>query len=129
MTTQRHEIMAWLGDDHSLTDDQLTHLTRQADQIAARYPDPDDIEEREAALTVAYRLMVAPAEDVVDELAADLSRARLAEQAALAGLQQAAVTVVAVGDRSARGLRSQAGFAARAGVDRNTVRDWQGIPR
>ena len=84
MSTQRYEMEAWLGDDHGLTDEQVTDLMRIADDIEARYctPDPDgedpeqereDLiqatqDERDAALTIAYRLLTEPAADVVREL-------------------------------------------------------------
>lgn len=119
MTTQRHEIEAWLGDDHGLTEQQITDLTQAADAIAAQYPDPDDKGEREAALTVAYRLMAGdPA--VIDDLAWALADARTAQARALAGLRQAAVVLVPAGQET------ESGFARRAGVDRMAVRDWLG---
>lgn len=116
---QRYEIEAWLGDDHGLTDEQIDALATTADDIAARYPDEDDAEEREAALTVAYRLMAGD-DRVVDELAAELLAARTAEVRALAGLRQAAVVLVPAREET------QAGFARRAGVDRMAVRGWLG---
>lgn len=126
--TQRHEIEAWLGDDHGLTEDQIADLTRAADEIAARYPDPDDREDREAALTVAYRLMVEDAETVVRELAEERRSALVAAARAAAGLQQAAVALVDIdGGKGLRGVGSQMGFARAASVDRATVRDWLGI--
>lgn len=122
MATQRHEIEAWLGDNHDLTSNQIDELTRTADEIADRYPDEDDHDEREAALTVAYRLMTGD-QGVVDELADELTRARQAQVRALAGLRQAATTLIPAGDDT------QAGFARRAGVDRMAVRDWLGKRR
>ena len=119
MTTQRHEIQAWLGDDHGLTDQQVDELVRTADDIAVRYPDPDDREEREAALTVAYRLMTGDT-TTVEELARELAAARQAQVRALAGLRQAALTLIPAQDDT------QAGFARRAGVDRMAVRGWLG---
>lgn len=119
MATQPHEIRAWLGDNHGLAEDQITELTRTADEIAERYPDPDDADDREAALTVAYRLM-SNDEDVVAELAAQLAAARLMQSRALAGLRQAAVTVVP------EGSDTESGFARRAGIDRMAVRGWLG---
>lgn len=119
MATQRHEIEAWLGDDHGLTDQQIDDLTATADEIAARYPDPDDKAEREAALTVAYQLMAGD-EGTVEELARELLAARLAEAQALAGLRQAALTLIPSNQET------QAGFARRAGVDRMAVRGWFG---
>ncbi|PXY20329.1 hypothetical protein [Prauserella endophytica] len=122
---QRYELDAWLG-DHDLTDDQLRDLLDAANEIEERYPEPDDSEERDAALVTAYRLMIADPETVVDDLGADLLRARQAEAAALAGIRHAATALVRI-DRSARGIESQAGFAERVGVDRMTVRDWIGL--
>lgn len=123
---QRHELDARLGDDHGLTEDQITGLLATAGDIEKRYPDPDDRDEREAAFVIAYRLMTTDPETVADDLAGDLVRARSAESRALAGIRQAAVTVVRV-DRAARGIESQAGFADRFGVDRMTVRGWLGL--
>jgi hypothetical protein len=119
MTTQRHEIEAWLGDDHRLTDQQIDELVGTADDIAIRYPDPDDRDEREAALTVAYRLLTGDTA-VVDELARELSNARQTQVRALAGLRQATLDLVPTG------RETEAGIARRAGVDRMAVRGWLG---
>lgn len=118
-TTQRYEIEAWLGDDHGLTDQQIDELTATAHDIADRYPEPDDRDEREAALTAAYRLMTGDTM-LVDELGAELAAARAVEVRALAGLRQAAVTLVPARDES------EANFARRAGIDRMAVRGWLG---
>lgn len=127
MTTERHELLAWLGDDHGLTERQIADLSQNAYLIAERYPDPDEADEREAALTMAYRLMVEDPEDVVAELAGDLTRARVAEARALAALRQGAVQLVEPSGRGDHGLRTQGGYAAAAGVDRHTVRrNWLG---
>lgn len=140
-TTQRYEIEAWLGDDHNLTDDQVTHLMLISDEIDAHYctPDPDvddpeqvrddlrqDTEhERQAAITTAYRLMTEVyTTTVVVGLARDLYAARQAQAAALASLRQAARMVIRPGGR---GIESQAGFADSAGVTRMAVRDWLGL--
>jgi hypothetical protein len=120
--TQRYEIEEWLGDDHGLDVDRVTDLVSAADEIACRYPDPDDRDDREAALTVAYRLMVEDPETVVAALRVERERGRLA----LLGLQQAAHTLVEDGATRWSGIRSEAGFARAAGVDRMTVRDWRG---
>lgn len=122
--TQLHEIEAWLGDDHGLTAAQVEELRRTADDIDARWPGADDRGEHEAAMIVAYRLLVEDPETVVAELAGARVRAQDAEARALAGLQQAAVSLIEDGGR---GIRSQSGYAARAGVDRMTVRDWLGL--
>lgn len=117
---QPYELAAWLGNDHGLNDDQTNDLLTQANEIEDRYPDPDDRDEAEAALTAAYRLMTEDPGDVVSELAAALTTARSAQTAALAGLRQAANQLIPVGDRS------EAGFAREVGVDRQSVRTWLG---
>lgn len=136
MTTQRHEIEAWLGDDHGLTDDQVDELARISDEIYERYCAPDDDvddpemveadlaqasqDERDDALTTAYQLLLGEP-NVTSKLASDLVRARQATNRALAGLRQAArMTVAPAGDDT------EAGFARLAGVDRMTVRKWLG---
>lgn len=124
---QRYELEAWLGDDHGLTDEHIGRLLTAADEIGRRYPDPDDADEREAALTVAYRLMVEDPETVVDELARALAAARTREVTVLAGLRQAAVDLIdpaPVRGRHVGGIRSQKGFATRAGLDRAGVIRW-----
>jgi hypothetical protein len=127
--TERYELEAWLGDDHGLNDEQITELMQISDEIEQRYPEDfeDDRESREAALTVAYRLMVEDPEDVVHELSAELWRARIAQARALAGLRQGALTLVEPGSKGARGIRTQQGYAERAAVTRMTVRDWLGL--
>jgi hypothetical protein len=119
MTAQRHEIEAWLGDDHGLTDAQVGQLVTIADDLAGQYPDPGDADLRDAALTAAYRVTAGDV-SVVGELAAQRVAARLAEARALAGLRQAALCLI-----SAR-AETEAGFAKRAGVDRMAVRGWLG---
>lgn len=116
---QTHEIEAWLGDDHGLTDEQVDDLAQAAEDIHQRYPDRDDDDEREAALIVAYRLLVENKDAVIDALADDLTRARVAESRALAGIRQAAI------DNDVNG-GTEAGFARRSGVDRMAVRGWLG---
>lgn len=113
---QRYELDAWLGDDHGLTGQQVKDLLDTASTLETRYPDPDDADEREAALTVAYRAM---AEDDLDglvrEYGAKLLAARRAEVEALAALRQLA----------GYGM-PEATFARTAGVDRMAVRTWLG---
>ncbi|WP_432027478.1 hypothetical protein [Streptomyces sp. 1222.5] len=114
---QRYELEAWLGDDHGLTEGQLDQLLSDAEEIEERYPAPDDEPERDAALTVAYRLLTESAEDVIADYSKQRADARAAESAASAGLQQAAQGIPG-------GQLTEAGFARAAGVDRMTVRKW-----
>lgn len=115
---QLFELEAWLGDDHGLSEDELTELLDEANEIDERYPDPDDQAERDAALSAAYRLMTEPVEDVLADYGKQRSDARAVASAASAALQQAARTVVA------EGKLSEAGFSRVAGVDRMSVRKW-----
>lgn len=120
MSMQRYELEAWLGDGHGLDKDQITELLRTADEIEEQYPDEDDRDDREAAITAAYRLMIEAPEDLVAELAAERTAARIAERKALVGLRQIGVTRINNGDAT------EAGFAHQAGVDRMAVRKWLG---
>lgn len=118
--TQRHELLAWLGDDHGLNHHELDELITIADELSEQYPGPDGQAERDNALTTAYRLMLGPAASTISELADDLTQARTSESAALAGLRQAARQLIAADEWS------EAGFAREARVDRMTVRKWLG---
>jgi hypothetical protein len=115
-----HELQAWLGDDHGLNTEQLTELLATTRDIEVRYPDVDDEGERQAALVVAYQLLLGQT-DVVDEMARKLHRARSDKSTALAGLRQAALMLIPAGEET------QAGFARRANVDRMAVREWLGL--
>lgn len=121
---QRHEILAWLGDDHALTDDQLDEFAFIADDIEQQYPDPDDADEAQAALTAAYQLLTEDPAVVVRSLSAALASARTAELRAVAALKQTANQIIEPGART--GVRTESGFAREAGVDRMTVRAWRG---
>lgn len=118
---------AWLGEDHGLTTEQVAQLTATAREIAARYPDPDDQDERDAALIAAHRLMVEDPRVVVKDVAAELTKARIAEIRALASARQCAVTLIV--DDSSRGIESAAGFAREMGMSRPSVREWLGKRR
>lgn len=140
-TTEIHEMEAWLGDDHGLTDEQVAELARIADDITARYctpepgvDDPEEVradllattaEERDAALTAAYRLLAGDTA-VVAELARELAAAATLEARAKAGLRQAATMLVEPTRPGHRNPRSEEWFANLAGVTRLTVRKWLG---
>src|SRR5690606_40214736 len=76
---QPYELEAWLGDNHGLTDEQLATLLDAAGEIQERYPKPDDQEERDAALAVAYRILLGQ-DEVLEELAKQLAEARRSEE-------------------------------------------------
>jgi len=115
---QRYELDAWLGDDHGLNEEQMDELLHLADEIEERC-DGDEDEMREE-FTTAYRLMVEDADTIVSELSGRRLAAAAEEAYALAGLRQAAITLIGRGDAT------EAGFARQAGVDRMTVRKWIG---
>ncbi|EFE65812.1 predicted protein [Streptomyces viridosporus ATCC 14672] len=117
---QQYELEAWLGNDHGLSDDQIDELLRTANEIEEQYPGEDDRDDREAALTAAYRLMVEAPEDLIAELANQRAAARIAERKALVALRQIGVTRINNGDAT------EAGFAQQAGIDRMSVRKWLG---
>jgi hypothetical protein len=114
---QLHELEAWLGDDHGLTEGQIEDLLSQVDDMEDRY-DGDEDEIREA-LVAAHRILIGDS-DVVAELAERRVQAIVAESSALAGLQQAAIMLIG------SGAATEAGFARLANVDRMTVRKWLG---
>lgn len=115
---QRYELDAWLGDNHGLNEAETAELLSKADEIEERCDaDPDEMSEE---LVTAYRLMREDSGAVVQELADRRLAASVAEVNALAGLRQAAVTLIGRGDET------EAGFARKANVDRMTVRKWLG---
>ena len=118
---------AWLADGHDLTTEQVDQLAATAREIAARYPNSDDQDKRDAALTAAYRLMVEAPGSVVKDLAVELALTRLTELRVLAAIRQCAVTLVV--DDSSRGIESAGGFAREVGMDRSSVREWLGKRR
>lgn len=117
---QRHEIEAWLGDEHGLTGDQVDDLMRIAEEIGERYPDPDDQEDRDAALYAAYELMVRDPEQVIAEQAGRIAQGRTMERRGLAGARQTVVTLAAAGPVN------ESALARQLGVDRMAVRGWLG---
>jgi hypothetical protein len=107
------DLKAWLGptvDD--LTPEQLEQVAAAARDIAERYPEPDDQDKREAALsaTVQYLLGETDATEVRRELDAARSRRRTAYTAAV----QVAVLMVRAGGE-------KKGSAQACGIDRMTL--------
>ncbi len=146
---QTYGLEAWLGDFRGeLDDEQFDDLLRMANAIEEQYPDEDDQPLRDAAMAAAHQLILAshdenaaqddadadfsaerrPApsvraaqEEVLADLARDLSAARVAQRAALAALRQAACQLVRDGDWS------EVDFARLSGVDRaRSLRPWLG---
>jgi hypothetical protein len=112
MTIQRHEIEAWLGPAYGvLTEAQIARV--HPVRIWARYPDPDDSMERDAALSAATQYLLG--ETTIDDAGESLLRARIRASEALAAAQQIAVMAVEDG-------MAEAEAARLVGLDRMTVR-------
>ncbi len=120
---RRDELEAWLRDNDkgTVTDEQAAVLLAAADEIEARHPEASP--ERAGAFEAAHFLMFNGSAIVVDVLANRLRKARQVEAEALAGLQQAALTVI---QPDGRDVESEYGFAKYSGIDRMTVRKWLG---
>lgn len=107
------ELLAWLGPAaKDLTPEQLERVAAESREIDERYPDPDEQDEREAALSavVQYLLGDTTAEDVNRELIAARTRERAAYVAAL----QVAVMLTRDGTPKAAAARA-------VGIDRMRV--------
>ncbi|MFI2664898.1 hypothetical protein [Micromonospora carbonacea] len=107
------DLMAWAGPAWAeLTDEQRDQLAAAADDITQRYPDPDDQDDRDAALsaTVQYLLGEATADDTARALLA----ARRAARAAYVAAVQHAVMMVRAG-------RQKKAAALACGIDRMTL--------
>lgn len=126
MSMQRHEMEAWLGEYHGLTEEQITDLMRTADEIGERYPDRDDQEDRDAALYAAYELMLRAPADVITEQATLIEQGRTMQRRGLAGARQTVVTLEARGELDPRGELNESSVARLLGVDRMTIRGWLG---
>ena len=104
------DLMAWLGPAaDEMTPEQLERVADASRDIDERYPDPDDQNEREAALsaTVQYILGDTTAEDANRALI----DARLREREAYVAALQVAVMMVRSGTPKATAAKS-------AGIDR-----------
>lgn len=121
---QRYELDAWLGDAATeLTDEDIEQLLRDANAIEERYPDPDDADDQQTAITTVLRLSTEDHETVLNELADKLYAARRADHDARVALRQAALSLIHHGGK---GIYSEQGFAQVAGVTRMSVREWIG---
>jgi hypothetical protein len=115
MDRTAHPLAAWLGPAlDQLTDDQLDRLTAESERIDARYPDPDEQEERIAALSAAVQYLLG---DITLVAAGEIRRAAMAAER-LSVVTSAQVATMAIADD---GL-SEVEAARRANIDRNTLR-------
>lgn len=121
MSTQPHEIDAWLGDACTeLTGEQLERFTAEVEVwvIAARYPDPDSQVERDAAMSATVQHLLGET-TVAGTGAAPLGARIAASEATATAIQVARLAVLDGG--------TQAGVAREAGLDRMTVRKALGL--
>ncbi|WP_328439074.1 hypothetical protein [Nocardia puris] len=119
MPIEPHELEAWAGPAWAELDGaQRERLARSANAIAARYPDPDDQDLRDAALSATVQHLLG--ETSLEDAAHELARTRRDEAAARAAMRQIVIL-------SARDGVSEAAIAARTGLSRaRTVRAWLG---
>lgn len=109
-----YELDAWLGDTRAdLTDDQYTRLREEAAEIERRYPDPDDVADRDAALSATVQYLLGEITPIA--AGAALARARIAAREASVTAQQVSRLAVLDGTPEAQAARD-------VGIDRMTVR-------
>lgn len=104
------DLLAWLGSAaEELTTEQIERVRTEAAAIEDRYPDPDDFDKREAALsaTVQYLLGETTANDARQEL----TQARSHERTSYVTALQIAVMMVRDGGE-------KKGSAEACGIDR-----------
>jgi len=107
-------LMVWLGPAATaLTPTQLEQLADASRDIDARYPEPDDADRREAALTAATQHLLGDV--TIDDASRTLIDARAHERRAYAGALQMAVMAVRVAGTP------KAVAARRAGIDRMSL--------
>lgn len=106
-------LAVWLGPAlDELTDEQAQQVAAASRDIDRRYPEPDDSDLREAALSAAVQYLLG--DTGADEFARALAQARRAESLALAAAAQVAVMLApAVGEIDA---------AKSCGITRRTLR-------
>src|SRR5690606_32815716 len=110
---ERHELEAWLGPAlDQLTPEQVSRLHREAGDITARYPDPDDADDREAALTAATQYLLG--ELTVEEAGRRRRETMAAERHARVQAIQVAAMAEADGMPTAVAARA-------AGIDRQVL--------
>lgn len=108
-----NDLMAWLGPAaEELTEEQIERVTAEAKSIAARYPDPDEQDERDAALSAVVQYLLG--ETSPEDLKRELIAARAAERRAFAA-------ALWVGVMLHRDGAKKAPAATAVGVDRMSL--------
>ena len=109
------DLTAWLGPAATdLTADQRARFDTEAERITARYPDPDEQDQRDAALSATVQYLLG--ETAVADAGRELTAARLASARALAAAEQLA------GMAATDGSMSEVAAADAACIDRMTLR-------
>lgn len=86
----RPDIEAWLGHAAAdATDEQVDAFTEAADTIAARWPDPDDRDSRERAMSAAAQVILG--DDTLEAIADAWREARRTERERMAALTGALI--------------------------------------
>jgi hypothetical protein len=115
----RDEVLAWLGNDHGLSEEEFAELVRVAGELTAKFPGESWAAEHEAALTTAYEVLTATEEVNLVGVAAD-------EQAATQAAQEAAARDYSVARAALRqAVRST---AARWGMPVEQLAEMSGEP-
>lgn len=109
---QDHEIDAWLG-DVELTDDQRAAFETEIDEIYVAYPDPDDQDVRDAAMSTAVQYLIG------DATPAETGRALAHATGELARARAATRTMARL---MAGGGTPESAISRELGVNRMTVR-------
>lgn len=116
-----HELRAWLGTAYGdLTDDQRTRVAYEATAIAALYPDPDEQNLRDAALSATVQHLLG--ETTLGDAQRALTDARRQQAEAVAVSKQLAAMAVRYGGLA----EEEAG--ERVGLRRMAVRAGLGKP-
>ncbi|WP_027346385.1 hypothetical protein [Hamadaea tsunoensis] len=119
---RRSELEAWLGPAlDELTRAQITALQREARIVAQRFPDVDDADLAEAALSAAVQYILG--ETTLESAGHARNLAKRAEQRAYAALQQ-----VVIMEQRRTGISDVAASKA-SGADRGTIRKMTGKVR
>lgn len=111
-----HDIDTWLAGT-PLTDEQRDRFAEAWGAVSDRYPDPDDQDERDAALSAALQYLLG--ETVPADAGRSLARARHQQLLATATARQIAIMAIADG-------ATENALHGQLEVTRRTLRQWLG---
>lgn len=114
---QDHELRGLLGDTYDeISERGRAKVSAVSDLIDVRYPDPDDVEARQEAMSAALQVILDGGDSALEEVGANWRAARSAEVRAHAALTGAILASDGPEER----------IAALAGTSRPTVRKAKG---